>query len=86
MKNTLTESGPNLQPTSCLRPSGSSQWLSVGIPQPPPDTWPLPPASHPVPPSPAVPPEITEPTLPGQNEPVREPTEPPTVPMDLRLH
>ena len=48
-------------------------WMHVDVPQPSPDIVPLPPSPHPIPPSPALPPEITEPTLPGQNEPVREP-------------
>ena len=48
-------------------------WTSVDVPQPSPDIVPLPPSPHPIPPSPVLPPEINEPTLPGQNEPVREP-------------
>jgi hypothetical protein len=46
--------------------------MSADVPQLPPDIVPVPPS--PVPPSPAIPPGITDPPLPGQNEPVREPT------------
>ncbi len=49
--------------------------LSVNVPQPPPDVVPLPPSPQPMPPQPALPPEITDPALPGQNQPVRDPTE-----------
>jgi hypothetical protein len=54
--------------------------MNVDVPQPSPDVVPLPPSPHQVPPSPVVPPEITEPTIPGQHEPVREPVGPTTVP------
>ncbi|HSW04612.1 hypothetical protein [Aquabacterium sp.] len=42
------------------------------IPEPEPDTVPLPPTPH-TPPSPDAPPEIIDPPEPGQEIPVREP-------------
>ena len=38
---------------------------SVDVPQPSPDTIPMPPSPRPVPPSEPIPPEIIEPPLPG---------------------
>lgn len=62
-------------------PQGQGHWpawawvrMHVDVPPPPPNDEPRPPSPPPVPPPP-TPPEITEPTLPGQNEPVREPSE-----------
>lgn len=46
---------------------------ATGIPAPRPEVVPLPPSPHPVPPPPATPPEVRDPLLPGQNEPVRDP-------------
>jgi len=57
-------------------------WLAVDVPPPSPDVVPLPPSPHPVPLPPAipefpeVPPEIIDPVLPGQIEPIREPIVP----------
>ena len=59
------------------------------VPQPAPDVVPLPPSPHPVPAPPPQPPEIpmpspdriTDPFLPGQNEPVGEPVVPSTTPL-----
>jgi hypothetical protein len=48
----------------------------VDIPPAPPEVVPLPPSPRPVPPPPEVPPEITDPIVPGQNVPVREPVQP----------
>jgi hypothetical protein len=60
-------------------------WLNVDVPQPSPDVVPLPPSPHEVPPSPAVPPEIVEPSFPGQNEPVREPSGPIALRVNCRM-
>lgn len=51
-------------------------WLQAAteVPQPPPDTVPLPPTPHPLPPPPDVPPEVNDPSMPGENVPVRDPT------------
>lgn len=51
-------------------------WLTVDVPQPAPDVVPLPPSQHPVPPPADQPPEITEPIMPGQHQPVGDPTVP----------
>jgi hypothetical protein len=57
--------------------------LSVDIPQPAPDVIPLPPTPHPrqTPDTPAEigpahPPEVIEPSLPGEHAPVRDPIVP----------
>ena len=50
--------------------------VATDIPAPQPDVVPLPPSPHPVPPPPATPPEVQDPVLPGQNEPVRDPVPP----------
>lgn len=67
-------------------PAWARVWLNVEVPQPFPGDEPLPPPPDPVPPSQEPPPGITEPTLPGQNEPVREPTVPSTLTMFGCLH
>lgn len=67
-----------VEPTSVVRPLRAH---SVDVPPPTPDVVPLPPSPHPVPPQPEQPPEIIEPPLPGQGEPVREPDVPPIVGM-----
>jgi len=66
--------------------SWARTWLSVDVPQPSPDVVPLPPSPYPVPPPPSLPPGITDPILPGQNEPVRDPTVPITLKMCCPLH
>ena len=58
------------------RPASALVWMHVDVPQPSPDVVPLPPSPHPVPPAPPLPPEITDPMLPGQNVPVQEPFRP----------
>lgn len=68
---TIQASHPSKHCSGGLRAGGS-----VDIPQPPPDTVPMPPSPHPVPPPIDVPPEINDPALPGTDVPVREPTNP----------
>lgn len=80
-----------LQPHRTTTAQGQNTWgalrrvrLTVDVPPPSPDVVPIPPSPHPVPPPPALPefpelpPEITEPVLPGKNQPVREPIVPTT--------
>jgi hypothetical protein len=78
-----------MNPTQFGQSHSSTQavaWLGSGVPQPPPDNEPSPRSPHPTPQPPALPPNITEPSLPGQNEPVREPNEPTNSPLGCRLH
>lgn len=62
---------PPMQSTAC-------ELAEVDVPPPTPD---VPPSAPPVPPKPdtpwPTPPEVIEPSLPGQHEPVREPVVPP---------
>ena len=51
---------------------------AVEMPPLVPDGVPLPPSPHPVPPPIDVPPEITDPVLPGELEPIRDPLPPTT--------
>ncbi|MES2960570.1 MAG: hypothetical protein V4792_20445 [Pseudomonadota bacterium] len=56
--------------------------MATDIPAPEPNVVPLPPSPHPVPPAPATPPEVQDPVLPGQNEPVRDPVPPEAIVVD----
>ena len=61
----------------------------VEVPQPAPDVVPLPPSPHPIPPSESpvpTPPEINEPTMPGEHAPVRDPIVPGDVGRQPFLH
>ena len=52
--------------------------FDMHIPPPTPDTVPMPPSPHPVPPPPEVPPEIIDPPLPGEQQPIVDPIPGPT--------
>ena len=51
---------------------------AVAMPPLVPDVVPLPPSPHPVPPPIDVPPEVIDPVLPGELEPIRDPLPPTT--------
>ena len=59
-------------------PTDQAQPSAVEMPQPTPDVVPLPPSPHPVPPPIDVPPEVIDPVLPGELEPIRDPLPPTT--------
>lgn len=48
------------------------------MPQPEPDGIPFPPSPHPGPPPSDVPPEVNDPVLPGEIQPIRDPLPPTT--------
>jgi hypothetical protein len=63
-----------LQTETCGEQRMNSMHGGVDVPQPPPDTIPLPPSPQPLPPSEPIPPEIIEPPLPGgPPQPIVEP-------------
>ena len=71
-------------PTNCAvlpTPIGfGNSRVSAHMPVPEPDVVPMPPPGRPVPPPPETPPEVQDPVLPGELEPVRDPVPPTTSP------